>query len=346
MCHGGIAMKKLTFVWIDDQKQRVEDYRASIEAGINEPKSSARIEIIEVKKNVLEKLDKWTAARQNSLPNLIIIDHIFNLVLPFGLKGSSVAHLLRSNLPSVPIVCVTAKLDSQNAFDQEDLSEYTAIFPYTLLADHIDDLYAIARDFRKLTSSHSDIRSHLVACLKAPERDKQDLLRVLPEEFLNQRHSTTEHHMGRWVYNVLMQRPGFLYDELHLATLLGLNETGFKKVESLFAKALYRGIFATSSKPRWWVSEVRRLLFTIVPEDAPDSPQLAGRILPGIKKDHYSKCYVSKKTEPPPDVVLFTDATPNAERRVAWHEFAMQHPKDSGVMPGFEIRLVLRKKKM
>lgn len=241
------------------------------------------------------------------------------------------------------MVCVTARLDSPYAVDQEDLVEYTAIFPYTHLEDYIDDLFAIARDYKQLKASQSQLRNHLISCLQAPSRDRKDLLRVLPEEFQNQPHATTQHRIARWIYNVLLQRPGFLYDRLNAATLLGLNDAGFSIVESKFTAALYRGIFQVSSKPRWWVSELRRILFSATPDTGTDSPQLAGRSLLGIKKQHYSRCYVSRVTDPPPDAVVYVDATDDAERRVVRHEFSTAHPRDLGLRPGFESRLVLKK---
>jgi hypothetical protein len=341
---GKPSMKRLRFVWIDDKTQKVEAYRPAIENRPKESKLSASVDVLQVRTELLQQLETWANSWQASPPDLIIIDHVFNLALPLGLKGSSVAHLLRGKFPAVPMVCVTARLDSPNAVDQEDLAEYTAIFPYTRLDDYIDDLFAIARDFTKLRASGSNVRQHLVACLRAPARDRNDLLRVLPEEFQNKRPPTTEHRMAQWVYNVLLQRPGFLYDNLNAATLLGLTEAGFSLVERKFIKARYRGIFEMESKPRWWVSELRQVLFSIVPTSGLESSQLAGRTLAGIKPQHYSKCYVSKAVDPPPDTIVYVDATSDAERRVVRHEFSAPHPLDLGLRPGFEGRLVLKRR--
>jgi hypothetical protein len=335
-------VKRLSFAWIDDKTQKVEAYRPAIE---HRPgKLFAAVQVLQVKHDLLSQLEQWSQSWRASPPDLIIIDHVFNLALPLGLNGSSVAHLLRGRFPSVPMVCVTARLDSPDAVDQEDLVEYTAIFPYTRLESYIDDLFAISRDFKKLTVSGSSVRQHLVRCLRAPVRDRNDLLRVLPEEFQNQRHATTEHRMAKWVYNVFLQRPGFLYDRLNAATLLGLTEPGFASVESRFSKALYGGIFQIESKPRWWVSELRRILYSIAPKNAPDMPQLAGRVLPGLRKTDYSRCYVSKTYDPPPDAVVYVDATSDAVRRVVRHEFSATHPRDLGVYPGFESRLILKRR--
>lgn len=341
-------MKKMKFVWIDDKRKKVESFREVIESGVDSMKAS--ISLIEVKRDVLEVLATWAGENKANPPDLIIIDHIYDLSLPFGLKGSSVAHLLRSEIPSVPMVCVTAMFDRAQSFDQEDISEYTALFLYQQLERHIEDLYAIARDFGKLDPANSrkpagGAREHFVSSLKAPRRDHVDLLRVMPEEFRDEKHATTEHRVARWIFNVLRRRPGFLYDRMHAATLLGLTETGFQKVEHLFEKAKYKGVFATGHDPRWWVSSLRDTLFSLLGDEAPDLPQYAGRTLPGVVADDFSVCYISKKVDPAPDAVVATDTTPDAAQRVVRTEFSDAHPLDAGVTPGFEARLVLRRAK-
>lgn len=334
-------MKQLRFVWIDDKKSKVEHYRAVIEAGLDNARAS--ICLIEVKSNALEELGKWSDENKDHPPDLFVIDHVFNSALPFGLKGSSLAHLLRGEFPRVPMVCVTAMFDEPNSFDQEDISEYTALFLYQRLEKHIDDLYVIARDFRKLHPREAEVREHLVACLRAPSRDKNDLLHVLPEEFQNEKHATTEHRIARWIINTLLGRAGFVYDRLHAATLLGLTEAGFTKVESQFEKTRYKGVFATEGDPRWWATAIRNRLYDLAGEDAPDIPQYAGRTLAGVTQNDYSTCYVSRKADPPPDVVVATDPTRSAKRRVVRRLYSDRHPSELGVTPGFETRLILKK---
>jgi hypothetical protein len=337
-------VKKLKFVWVDDQKSKVEPYREALESGIQEPRTSATVELIEVKSDIIGTLESWTKKNQSTSADLLIIDHVFNPVLPFGLKGSSVAHLLRRLFPKTPMVCVTAMFSNPQAFDQEDLREYVTVIPYTGFAERLEDVYVIARDFGKLTPNGTGVREHLVSCLKPPQRDRSDLDRLLPEEFRNPSRATTEHRMARWVINILRSRPGFLYDRLHAATLLGLKENGFSKVEGTFSKALYRGVFATRADPRWWVSELTRIAFAEAKAEGADTPQLAGRSLPGIADGDYSVCYVSRKAVPAPDTVAYTDATEGSTPRVVRREFTAQHPHDPGTMGGFETRTVLAKK--
>jgi hypothetical protein len=335
-------MKRLRFVWIDDRKEKVAPYKAAIEAGLTAPRRIARIELIEVKKDILNALNDWLSKHGTPPPDLFVIDHVFDVAVPFRLRGSSVALLLRRTFPKTPMVCVSANVGRPGVLNQEDLAEYMTVIPYGDLSDKVEQLYAIARDFRKVEIGGSGVRQHLVDCLKAPPRDREDFLRVLPEEFQTQPHATTQHRVARWIYNVLLARPGFLYDRLHAATLLGLTEAGFEKIEPDFHRALYRGVFATQAEPRWWVSEIKRLLFSKAPADGPSEPQLAGRLLTGIRASDHSTCYISRVAEPPPDCVAFADTTPDAKLRVVRHEFTEQHPNDPGIAPGFEPRLVLQ----
>jgi hypothetical protein len=334
-------VKKLRFAWIDDKKSKVEQYRPVVEGGIEGQKAS--LEFIEVNNDLLNNLNEWCATNKNRPPDLIVIDHIFNMALPFGLKGSSVAHLLRSELPLIPMVCVTAMFDKPNSFDQEDISEYTALFRYQHLDDRLEDLYAIARDFPKLHPSSDKAREHFISTLKPPPRDRADLDQILPEEFKSEQHTTTEHRVARWIFNTFLTRPGFLYDRLHAATLLGLTTDGFAKVEDKFEKAKYKGVFATQSQSRWWSSSLRKLLYDIAGENSPDLPQYAGRTLPGITQGDFSACYVSKKTDPPPDAVVAADLTTSAKLHVVRRQYSDRSPLDVGVAPGFETRLILRR---
>lgn len=337
-------MRKLRFVWVDDDPRKISDYREAIEQ-IEIARRRADVEPIHVKAELLQTLDTWISKHQQRKPDLFLIDQVFNAALPFKLDGSSVAHLLRNSFPKTPMVCVSAQFDSPKSFNQEDLSEYTTVFVYSQLDRHLEDLFRIALDFPKLEFKSGSAGAHLVRKVKAPKNDQEKLLMLLPEEFRSATHPATQHRMARWVYNVLLKKPGFLYDELHVATLLGLTTKGFEKVRDLFAGALYTGVFATQSYPKWWVSKVQQILFNQESTVGVDTPQLAGRTLPGLSGTDFSVCYVSRKSNPPPDTVVFVDTTKNSKVHVVQREFAKQHPDDPGTNPGFEMRYVLAKRR-
>jgi hypothetical protein len=338
-------MKKIKIVWIDDDPKRIEWFRQVIEAGYEGVTKQAQIELVQVKKDFFSTLASWSDANQSCPPDLFAIDHHYSSHQAFQLNGSSVAHLLRRVFPETPMVCVTAILDKKDKFDQEDLSEYTAVFPYGKLADHVEDLYVIASDFKKLALDTMHPAENLVKQLKPPKADIEDVLRILPAEFVSQPMKTTPHRIARWVYGTFLRQPGFLYDPLRVATYLGLTEQGFLKIKARFAKALYKGVFATHSNPLWWSSEISRLLYDKASQDFPDIPQLAGRILPNVKSTDFSKCHVTGKTVPPPDAVAYTDETRGAKLRAVRREFTTQLSTDVGINPGFETKLVMDSKR-
>jgi hypothetical protein len=345
-------MKKIKFLWIDDKKIKVDHYKTVIEGWGDNSTISASVDFLEVKADLLQKLESLVntvKAAPRKRPHLIIIDHFFNINLPFGLQGATVAHLLRNELPNVPMVCVTAvsPVKQPGALAQGDVAEYSAVFPYSDLENHIEDLYAIARDFPKLlsgaTTDPSTTSDQILKVVRPPPQDKIQLQLILPEEFQYTKDASTPHYAARWLLKHFLQRPGLLYDRLYAATFLGLTKGGFSKIENLFSGAVYKGVFANESNPRWWVSSLRNILFELVGEDGPDVTQIAGRTLPGIEQADFSKCAVSRSSQPPPDVVVRADATLDAEFKVVRHEFSAQHPGDSGSTPGFETQLVLQR---
>ncbi len=335
---------RFKFLWIDDDAKRIDDYRATIEGGVPGRPWTSRIEPLVVTKRLLEQLNERLESSKPR-PDLIIIDHVFTkLNNPLKLKGSSVASLLRGAWPDIPMVCVTAMFTKGGStFDQQDLSEYTAVFEYPHLDNHLEDLFLIAKDFPKLKVKSSDLRDDVISTLKAPKGDRDGLKHVLPEEFRTQLHGTTRHRVARWIFNTLMKRPGFLYNKLRAATYLGLTEIGFEKVSKIFERARYAGPFASDKRPLWWASELSKLMYANVSDDAPDIPQLAGRKLQGIRSNHYSVCYVTRSSVQFPDAVASVDSRSPIERAVHSRYTAVDLT-DVGVPAGFEQRLVIARK--
>jgi len=233
------------------------------------------------------------------------------------------------------------------AFDQEDLSEYIRIFPYGSLAQdsELELLYAIARDFSRCVeaATTSDVETKIVELLGTPASEMQSLEKVLPSEFKVSELRTTPHRIARWILGMFIARPGYLYNEIRAATLLGLSLEGFAKVSEQFRDSKYTGVFATEADPRWWVVNLHEQLAKFVPEAGQSSTQRAGRQLAGISEADYSKCYSDDTCNPPPDSVAFLDGTSKVE--VAGHASHTKiYAHDIGGVPGFEPRLVLGKR--
>ena len=135
----------------------------------------------------------------------------------------------------------------------------------------------------------------------------------------------------------LVAKPGFLYDRLWAATLIGLNESGFKKLDDIFRAAKYNGVFADKTNERWWQSELRKIVFSKVPNSSAIYPWEIGRQLPGVEQGDFSKCYVSG--EDYPETVAFTDETAKHPQQMKM-KFTVPHPRFSNSLYFEEMRMM------
>jgi hypothetical protein len=88
-----------------------------------------------------------------------------------------------------------------------------------------------------------------------------DLVRAaVPTAIREQWDVETPHTASRWLWHDFQGRPGFLFDELGLATYIGLNRKGLQMVCSVFESARYRGVFVSDGRPRWWVVSIRDIV--------------------------------------------------------------------------------------
>ena len=67
---------------------------------------------------------------------------------------------------------------------------------------------------------------------------------------------------AKWVRQVLLANPGFLYDKLYSATHLGINVRAFEEISENFNEAKYFGIFSKTSQDLWWISKIDDILFS------------------------------------------------------------------------------------
>jgi hypothetical protein len=341
-------MTRMRFVWIDDQANRNTNWIPHFEAGPDHGDASAEVQMITASGDLLTQIQSWVDANAASPPDLFMVDHDLQQAIRQGglqLKGSSLAHLLRLNLPNTPIVCVSNQSMNSRDFDWEQLSEYTHVFPLSQLnhPEHIELIFAIALDYSRICFGASEnVRRDIVNALAPPEADREALFAVLPEEFeAHVEHRTTPHRIARWILNVFMERPGFLLDALGAATQVGLKEEAFVRIAfPLFAEAEYRGPFATAARKLWWASQLTEVLYARLPQEASLPPQLAGRKLPDIAPHDYSVCGVTGESSPPPDVVAYLD---EQKRERAAMRSERTEPIGADSVLGFAPRLKLRR---
>jgi hypothetical protein len=258
-------------------------------------------------------------------PSLIIVDHILDKITstnPMFQRGSTVAEAIKEKWPACPVVGVTSA-DTVKTIDVRTKKTYDALFPFYRFGNYIGAIEAIERGFRAITKERQQNARGLISFLKPPDDEVIRLADALPEDLKkNFRDASIASRLYSWVER-LMNRPGFLYDSLWAATYLGLNEEGFQKVVSTFHKAEYRGVFALDDDARWWTSQLPNLLYKQVKPESGEMSWHAGRRLPGIKREHYSKCYVCRKDYP--TTVAYLDVASD-ERRAMHLECTVLHP--------------------
>jgi len=321
--------KKLKFVWIDDYPELREPESKNMEKrlGVN-------IDFKDVKNHDLNKCLEDLLKHQQ--PDLILIDHKFDDDKSGIFKtGSTIAALIRDNWPSCPIVCVTGV--DIDEIDSQKRSLYEAVFQFHDISKFDDTILSIAKSFRKISYNPPRNIDDLLALLKPPQMEHQKLETILPNELkenFDDRGLST--NISNWVRNILMERPGFLYDKLWVSTLLGIKESSFHKVEKLFKPARYSGIFADNSKPRWWKASLFDILSKKIHKSGLSFEK--GRELDLINKRDYSKCYVDGTDYP--ETVAFEDETPSSKRYPMKLQNTIPHPAYPDMLFFEEIRLM------
>jgi len=325
--------KKLKFIWIDDEKGR-EAAAKSLEKRIK-----VSIDFILVKNMVL--IDALqTMLHDKREPDLLIIDHKLSHVRSSGSfnTGSTAAEYLRDSWTKCPIVSVTA-VDIQNDVDSRRRNLYEQMFEDSNISDHDNTFLAIAKSFNKLNTKAPTKIEELLTLMKAPIEDHERLKTIMPHELkmdFYQSQNIISTDISRWILNVLFERPGFLYDRINAATLLGVKEESFKKIEELFKGAKYTGIFQDESKERWWKSKLLTILSKHI--EGPELPWEKGRKLKGLNKKDYSECHASKKGIP--ETVAYVDETLNSKRYPMRLQDTIVHPGYENMLFFDEIRMM------
>jgi hypothetical protein len=299
----------LLFYWVDDQLDKYQAVKALVEKPRGKKSKQATVEFMDASANedLMVLITKWAAKPK---PDLVILDHVFNKTGRknlFRIAGSTVAHILRRTWSDVPMVCVTGMLENPSLrkkhSDRESERQYLELFQYESLLQRVDELYVIANDFKKIVKANLSSPTQIAKFLNVPSDDRSLFISSLPQEFGSPVDASTPHRLSRWILQVLMAYPGFLYSELRAATMLGLSVAGFRKVQGLFESARYKGPYAKKAHSLWWVDRLRSVLIKPVPSDAPSHSWLAGRLLPDLVNADFSVCHINKEPGDIPDTV-------------------------------------------
>lgn len=260
-----------TFWWIDDDDERVQKAIPAYKTrhGTGATSRSVNVELVHVPDGKWDSVQQriTDAKKDEILPDLIMIDQMLqNNGRGLSFKGSSLAMAVRGELPHVPIVLLSAGDPPLSRQIREGVDFFT--FDEVNLAQRFDDLWAIAEGFAMVrsipfTGSLTDHQARISEFLGIPQEDCSLFQQSIPGEFLAKWDDETIHSFTRWTWKVFLDRPGFLLDEWHLATLLGITLEGLPLIKKRLRTCLYSNAFVSPTRPRWWASSIRRTLVDV-----------------------------------------------------------------------------------
>jgi hypothetical protein len=314
--------KTLLIWWVDDETNRL---KSSALSRIERPQfdKNRKAEVIKIQlKDEQQRLSLTSeivrARTDNHLPDIVIIDQILNGRTCDGVvrRGSSVAVELRTHAPTVPIVGVSAA--SLDNFTDLQKNQFTEFFTLEDIQSgkRIADLFAIADGFICLDAVKHEFKIESTQCnklfrlLDCPKEDIDFLSSCFPGDFLPKWDDETPHSFARWIWHDFIGRPGFLYNELETATLLGITASGMQRIATYLSGCEYQGVFNSTSRPRWWVSKVRQKVRKATHADITEPLWKLGRqLLPKNSVNDYSRCHGHPTRDCVPDVVAYADGT-------------------------------------
>jgi hypothetical protein len=347
-----------TLYWIDDthdnNKPPNEAAKRRLENGLN-----VQLQVETIKERVqfaklLPKLDEKKTCG-------VLMDYELTAVGEDGQRafGTTWAAEIRAAHPAIPVIGISHKpecdipkfrLESFLAFFQRD--------PLMGAQPPLDDIaallsgYAMVHKIVKQQDGKSGVE--LMVGLIKPPADIADLLTAAIPSILRGRwDDETPHVAGRWLWHELQGLPGFLFDELGLATHLGLNLQGLERVAPKFSSARYQGAFASDGRPRWWASAVRKRFDEIVGRATVGQLSLdrenllrALRVKVDERKALLSRPHGRSNSVAIPDCVAYgEDEREEAYRVQALLEDTVVDNRDANCAFGFEARRIFRSPK-
>lgn len=272
-------------------------------------------------------------------PKMVILDHILDKTTttnPIFQRGSTIAGAIKEQWPTCPVIGVTND-DNVEEINSRTRLTYDRLFRYDNFGYYFQRIESIAKGFALIAKRSPSTTLELVALLKPPSDQTERLLAALPDTLKGATLDTSvASSFYRWVDH-LMGRPGFLYDTLWAATLLGLNESGFAKVTAQFEKAKYAGSFAVNDDVRWWLSRLTDVLYRLCEPYPGEFSWHTGRRLEGMTKRFFSTCYVCGNEFP--ETVAYLDSE-STERKAMHLACTVLHPRFQRELYFEDIRMM------
>lgn len=265
------AGEKVKVLWIDDEVTDHTDDAKNLEY----LKKSLKVTIVHPS-NLSSEL------KPNKLPDIFLVDYFLDEVSLTGAmgkkydqRGLAVAGKIREVNPERPIYVVTQQRAKKEGIFVSEAQAAKAAFDRRLTFKEVQRdghniLYYDALDYRLIRESSGGGLKVIYDLLHAPDGISEKIGLVLPDELKKGVSSSGSNEnpegnpiaFAKWIRQILLEIPGFLYDELHAATYMGIRVEAFKEVSSKFKKAKYSGVFARTNRPLWWASELTDIIFS------------------------------------------------------------------------------------
>ena len=191
--------------------------------------------------------------------------------------GTTWAAQLRAHQPSIPIIGLSA--GDENSIPKLRMQNFLAFYKRGDLLQAspsiVGELGSIFSGYREVWSKWKRSRSRsrgsldlLMGLLKAPKAISDLLRMAIPTALRSNWDEESPHSASRWIWHQLQGRSGFLFDELEVATYLGISKEAFCEFagNEHFVSARYVGVFSCDERPRWWVCEMARAVGAITGE--------------------------------------------------------------------------------
>ena len=300
--------KSVKVLWVDDElTDRTEDAK-NLEYG----RKRLRVSVVHPTEllTVLSKLET-----REKIADIFLVDYFLDEVPGknnerYEQRGLAAAGKIRELEPERPIYVVTHKeMEREEGIFASEAQAAKASFNKILTFKELqreghDILYYDALDFNAIRESPREDLNALFELLKAPKGMKERLRLVLPDELREGlvMPGSIKHPEGntiafaKWVREILLSVPGFLYNELRASTYMGMNIDSFNRVSSKLKRARYSGIFARTNPPLWWVSGLNDIIFSNPKALKSDktNPWEVAPIVFGIHDKDRSSCSVCK----------------------------------------------------
>jgi len=258
-----------TLYWIDDthdkSKPPNEAAKRRLENGLN-----VHLQVETIKDR--EQFGKLLLTLVGKRTCGVLMDYELTAVGEEGQMtfGTTWAAEIRAAHPSIPVIGISHKRECE--IPKFRLESFLAFFQRDLLMG----LHPPLKDIDAMLSGYSAVCRTLkkqdgksgvdlmVGLVKPPANVAGLFKAAIPSNLRGRWDEETPHVVGRWLWHDFQGLPGFLFDQLGVATHLGLNLKGFERMRAKLDAARYQGVFSSDERPRWWVCAIREAVQKII----------------------------------------------------------------------------------